>query len=44
VAVIRFPSHRTRQSAQLSRFEVVNGQLTIEGQSYEASQQNESTQ
>jgi hypothetical protein len=40
VAVIRFPSNRTRPNAQLSRFEVVNGQLTIEGQSYEPAQQN----
>jgi hypothetical protein len=39
VAVIRFPSNRSRPNAQLLRFEVVNGQLAIEGQSYEPSQQ-----
>ncbi|MCI0683873.1 MAG: hypothetical protein L0Y71_17340 [Gemmataceae bacterium] len=35
VALIRFPSNRSRPSAQLLRFEVVNGRLTIEGQSFE---------
>ncbi len=44
VALIRFPSNRSRPNAQLLRFEVVNGQLTIEGQSYEPAQQSQANQ
>ena len=39
VALIRFPNSRTRPNAQLLRFEVANGQLVIEGQSFEHAQQ-----
>lgn len=39
VALIRFPSNRTRPNAQLLGFQVVNGQLVIEGQSLEPQQQ-----
>lgn len=41
VALIRFPSNRSRPNAQLLRFEVVNGQLTIEGKSYEPTLQSQ---
>ncbi len=35
VAVLRFPGSRARPNAQLLHFEVINGQLTIDGQSFE---------
>jgi len=39
VALIRFPSNRTRPNAQLLSFQVLDGQLVIEGQSLESQQQ-----
>ena len=38
VALLRFPISRSRPNAQLSRFGVTDGQLVIEGQSFDPSQ------
>jgi hypothetical protein len=39
VAIIRLPTNRARPNAQLLRFDVVDGQLTIVGQSFEPTAQ-----